>query len=104
MSSKPNSIISNYWLPKWAINFNLQPPLLLNLKPIIPPDHSPTTTRITVGVRFSRSTSRASSHHQRDNSGSHQFNWASTQNIVHGHCNRCGIGHLPTQCPNQPTP
>lgn len=29
-----------------------------------------------------------------------QFAWASTQNMVYGHCNRCGIGHLPSQCPN----
>ncbi|KAJ0483795.1 putative RNA-directed DNA polymerase [Helianthus annuus] len=32
----------------------------------------------------------------------HQFSWASTQNTVYGHCNRCGIGHIPAQCPNQP--
>ncbi|KAM0001405.1 putative RNA-directed DNA polymerase [Helianthus debilis subsp. tardiflorus] len=30
-----------------------------------------------------------------------QFAWASTQNTVYGHCNRCGIGHIPSQCPNQ---
>lgn len=39
----------------------------------------------------------------RDNnnlSSSRQFAWASTQNIVFGNCNRCGIGHLPSQCPN----
>ncbi|KAM0014676.1 putative RNA-directed DNA polymerase [Helianthus debilis subsp. tardiflorus] len=30
-----------------------------------------------------------------------QFAWASTQNMVYGHCNRCGIGHLPSQCPHQ---
>ncbi|KAJ0511793.1 putative transcription factor interactor and regulator CCHC(Zn) family [Helianthus annuus] len=33
--------------------------------------------------------------------GSRQFAWASTQNTVYGHCNRCGIGHIPSQCPNQ---
>ncbi|KAK1423679.1 hypothetical protein QVD17_18986 [Tagetes erecta] len=32
---------------------------------------------------------------------SQQFSWASTQNTVYGHCNRCGIGHIPAQCPNQ---
>ncbi|KAJ0544914.1 putative RNA-directed DNA polymerase [Helianthus annuus] len=37
----------------------------------------------------------------RDNGGTRQFSWASTQNTVFGHCNRCGIGHLPSQCPNQ---
>ncbi|KAJ0850106.1 putative RNA-directed DNA polymerase [Helianthus annuus] len=29
------------------------------------------------------------------------FAWASTQNTVYGHCNRCGIGHIPAQCPNK---
>nr|GEV21906.1 hypothetical protein [Tanacetum cinerariifolium] len=29
-----------------------------------------------------------------------QFDWASTQNTVYGTCNRCGIGHIPSQCPN----
>ncbi|KAJ0697300.1 putative RNA-directed DNA polymerase [Helianthus annuus] len=37
----------------------------------------------------------------RDNGGTRQFSWASTQNTVYGHCNRCGIAHLPSQCPNQ---
>ncbi|KAL4583084.1 hypothetical protein LXL04_007648 [Taraxacum kok-saghyz] len=30
-----------------------------------------------------------------------QFSWASNQNMVYGTCNRCGIGHVPSQCPNQ---
>ncbi|KAD6118667.1 hypothetical protein E3N88_09938 [Mikania micrantha] len=30
-----------------------------------------------------------------------QFSWASTQNMVYGTCNRCGIGHIPSQCPNR---
>ena len=29
-----------------------------------------------------------------------QFNWASNQNMVYGTCNRCGIGHIPSDCPN----
>ena len=29
-----------------------------------------------------------------------QFDWASNQNVVYDTCNRCGIGHLPSQCPN----
>nr|GEV40677.1 hypothetical protein [Tanacetum cinerariifolium] len=29
-----------------------------------------------------------------------QFDWASTQNIVYDTCNRCGIDHIPSQCPN----
>lgn len=30
-----------------------------------------------------------------------QFSWASNQNTVYGSCNRCGIGHVPSQCPNR---
>ncbi|MFS7956872.1 putative transcription factor interactor and regulator CCHC(Zn) family [Helianthus anomalus] len=30
-----------------------------------------------------------------------QFNWASNQNMVYGTCNRCGIGHIPSDCPNR---
>ena len=30
-----------------------------------------------------------------------QFDWASNQNTVYGTCNRCGIGHIPSQCPNR---
>ncbi|MFS7923079.1 putative RNA-directed DNA polymerase [Helianthus anomalus] len=37
----------------------------------------------------------------RESQGTRQFSWASTQNTVYGHCNRCGIGHIPAQCPNQ---
>ncbi|GJS78280.1 hypothetical protein Tco_0728161 [Tanacetum coccineum] len=29
-----------------------------------------------------------------------QFDWASTQNTMYDTCNRCGIGHIPSQCPN----
>nr|GEY58005.1 hypothetical protein [Tanacetum cinerariifolium] len=28
-----------------------------------------------------------------------QFDWASTKNTVYDTCNRCGIGHIPSQCP-----
>ncbi|MFS7934571.1 putative RNA-directed DNA polymerase [Helianthus anomalus] len=30
-----------------------------------------------------------------------RFAWASNQNTVYGSCNRCGIGHVPSQCPNR---
>ncbi|KAD2393749.1 hypothetical protein E3N88_40726 [Mikania micrantha] len=30
-----------------------------------------------------------------------QFPWASNQNMVYSTCNRCGIGHIPSQCPNR---
>lgn len=54
----------------------------------------------------SRGTGRGSNSRTRDeNRGTtgqtRQFAWASTQNMVYGHCNRCGIGHIPAQCPNQ---
>ncbi|KAJ0567333.1 hypothetical protein HanRHA438_Chr06g0272931 [Helianthus annuus] len=38
----------------------------------------------------------------RENGSSRQSSWASTQNTVYGHCNRCEIGHLPSH-PNQPS-
>nr|GEZ23521.1 nucleotide-binding, alpha-beta plait [Tanacetum cinerariifolium] len=34
-------------------------------------------------------------------SGPQAFYGASTQNTVYGTCNRCGIGHIPSQCPNR---
>ncbi|GJU46728.1 hypothetical protein Tco_1203994 [Tanacetum coccineum] len=36
----------------------------------------------------------------RGHGNSRQFDWASTQNTVYGTCNICGIGHIPSQCPN----
>ncbi|KAJ0545785.1 hypothetical protein HanIR_Chr08g0353601 [Helianthus annuus] len=58
------------------------------------------------GSRGSRGSSRGNSrggfnNRPRDSSGTRQFSWASTQNTVYGHCNRCGIGHLPSQCLTQ---
>ncbi|KAK1429018.1 hypothetical protein QVD17_11217 [Tagetes erecta] len=50
----------------------------------------------------SRGNSNNRNRDSRDTNSSRQFSWASTQNMVYGHCNRCGIGHLPSQCPNQP--
>lgn len=54
----------------------------------------------------SRGNTRGNYNRNRDDSRiqnrSPQFGWASTQNTVYGHCNRCGIGHLPSLCPNQP--
>ncbi|GJT37543.1 nucleotide-binding alpha-beta plait domain-containing protein [Tanacetum coccineum] len=37
----------------------------------------------------------------RGHSNDHQFDWASTQNTVYGTCNRCGVGHIPSQSPNR---
>ncbi|KAD3642281.1 hypothetical protein E3N88_31505 [Mikania micrantha] len=37
-----------------------------------------------------------------NNTANHgQFTWASNHNMVYGTCNRCGIGHIPSQCPNR---
>lgn len=41
------------------------------------------------------------SNNNRGRGDSRQFSWASNQNTVYGTCNRCGIGHLPSQCPNR---
>ncbi|KAJ0781359.1 putative RNA-directed DNA polymerase [Helianthus annuus] len=52
-----------------------------------------------------RGNSRGASNRNRDSRDtgpSTKFSWASTQQMVYGHCNRCGIGHIPSQCPNQP--
>nr|GEV16296.1 hypothetical protein [Tanacetum cinerariifolium] len=46
-----------------------------------------------------RNNSHGNNNKGRDNG--HQFDWASTQNTVYGTCNRCGIGHIPSQCPNR---
>ncbi|MFS7960449.1 putative RNA-directed DNA polymerase [Helianthus anomalus] len=42
-------------------------------------------------------------HNSYNNNGNNrgQFNWASNQNTVFGTCNRCGIGHIPSHCPNR---
>nr|KAJ0227138.1 hypothetical protein LSAT_V11C100033750 [Lactuca sativa] len=41
--------------------------------------------------------------HEENRELSYKFAWASTQKMVCGHCNRCGIGHLSSQCPNHYT-
>ncbi|KAJ0742843.1 putative RNA-directed DNA polymerase [Helianthus annuus] len=68
---------------------------------------APRSSNNSRGNRGARGSSRgnsraASNSRNRDSTSSRQFAWASTQNTVYGHCNRCGIGHLPSQCPNQP--
>nr|GEX74941.1 hypothetical protein [Tanacetum cinerariifolium] len=49
--------------------------------------------------RGNRNNSRGNNNRGRDNG--HQFDWSSTQNTVYGTCNRCGIGHIPSQCHNR---
>ncbi|GJU99551.1 hypothetical protein Tco_1328822 [Tanacetum coccineum] len=44
---------------------------------------------------------RGSFHNQQSGGTKNQFSWASNQNTVYGTCNRCGIGHVPSQCPNR---
>ncbi|GJR67014.1 ATP-dependent DNA helicase PIF1-like protein [Tanacetum coccineum] len=48
--------------------------------------------------RGNRNNSRGNNNRGHDNG--RQFDWASTQNTVYGTCNRCGIGHIPSQCLN----
>ncbi|KAM0072744.1 putative RNA-directed DNA polymerase [Helianthus debilis subsp. tardiflorus] len=40
-------------------------------------------------------------HRNQNSNNRNQFSWASTQNTVFGTCIRCGIGHIPSQCPNR---
>ncbi|GJV05450.1 putative RNA-directed DNA polymerase [Tanacetum coccineum] len=49
--------------------------------------------------RGNRNNSRGNNNRGRGNG--RQFDWASTQNTIYGTCNRCGIGHIPSQCPNR---
>ena len=44
---------------------------------------------------------RGNFHHNERGGNRSQFSWASNENTVYGTCNRCGIGHLPSQCPNR---
>ncbi|KAJ0882624.1 putative RNA-directed DNA polymerase [Helianthus annuus] len=43
----------------------------------------------------------SSNKNQNGGGNRNQFSWASNQNTVFGTCNRCGIGHIPSQCPNR---
>ncbi|GJR70602.1 hypothetical protein Tco_0016667 [Tanacetum coccineum] len=49
--------------------------------------------------RYNRNNSRGNNNRGRGNG--RQYDWASTQNTVYGTCNRCGISHIPSQCPNR---
>ncbi|KAJ9567550.1 hypothetical protein OSB04_003516 [Centaurea solstitialis] len=44
---------------------------------------------------------RGRDQNQGGNRNQGQFSWASNQNTVYGTCNRCGIGHVPSQCLNR---
>ncbi|KAD2804123.1 hypothetical protein E3N88_37500 [Mikania micrantha] len=57
------------------------------------------TQRSSKGHQRGRGASNRSGGPNTGNRG--QFSWASNQNVVYGSCNRCGIGHLPSQCPNR---
>ncbi|GKF25547.1 hypothetical protein Tco_0081441 [Tanacetum coccineum] len=50
--------------------------------------------------RGNRNNSRGNNNNRGHGNG-RQFDWASTQNTVYDTCNRCGIGHIPSQCPNR---
>ncbi|GJV78180.1 nucleotide-binding alpha-beta plait domain-containing protein [Tanacetum coccineum] len=50
--------------------------------------------------RGNRNNSRGNNNNRGRGNG-RQFDWASTQNTVYGTCNRCGIGHILSQCFNR---
>ncbi|GKB06088.1 nucleotide-binding alpha-beta plait domain-containing protein [Tanacetum coccineum] len=50
--------------------------------------------------RGNRNNSRGNNNNRGRGNG-RQFDWASTQNTVYDTCNRCGIGHIPSQCLNR---
>ncbi|GKC89992.1 hypothetical protein Tco_1150641, partial [Tanacetum coccineum] len=51
--------------------------------------------------RGNRNNSHGNNNNNRGRGNGRQFDWASTQNTVYGTCNRCGIGHIPSQCLNR---
>lgn len=52
------------------------------------------------GYNNNRGRGRNSNNRQTGGNRSH-FEWASNTNTVYGSCNRCGIGHIPSLCPNR---
>ena len=51
--------------------------------------------------RGGRNNPRNNNYNNSNGGNRSQFSWASNQNTVFGTCNRCGIGHIPSQCPNR---
>nr|GEW37422.1 hypothetical protein [Tanacetum cinerariifolium] len=52
-----------------------------------------------INNRGNRNNSRGNNNN-RGRCNGRQFDWTSTQNLVNDTSNRCGIGHIPSQCPN----
>ncbi|KAJ0816493.1 putative RNA-directed DNA polymerase [Helianthus annuus] len=78
----------------------------LQVQPINSPSPQVFYTNTAAGNNRGRGTRRGrgnnSSYNRSQGRGNHsQFPWASNQNLVFGTCNRCGIGHVPSQCPNR---
>ncbi|KAL4573780.1 hypothetical protein LXL04_020597 [Taraxacum kok-saghyz] len=44
---------------------------------------------------------RGSLNNHQSGNNRNQFSWASNQNTVYDTCNKCGIGHIPSQFPNR---
>ncbi|GJX23305.1 putative RNA-directed DNA polymerase [Tanacetum coccineum] len=99
----PHSTSREYTLKTQLLRIEMQgdetPDAYLNLSPIIP-----SGPQAFYGVRPSNNNrnNNNNNHGNRNNScgNGRQFYWASTQNTVYGTCNRCGIGYIPSQCPN----
>nr|GEZ32259.1 hypothetical protein [Tanacetum cinerariifolium] len=51
--------------------------------------------------RGNRNNSRGNKNNNRGHGNGCQFDRASTQNTMYGTCDRCSIGHIPSQCPNR---
>ncbi|GJY92324.1 hypothetical protein Tco_0508106 [Tanacetum coccineum] len=51
--------------------------------------------------RGNRNNSCSNNNNNRGRGNGRQFYWAFTQNIMYDTCSRCGIGHIPSQCPNR---
>ncbi|KAJ0500301.1 putative RNA-directed DNA polymerase [Helianthus annuus] len=59
------------------------------------------TNRSSRGRGSSYSRGRGRQFNRFPSRGRGSFEWASITNQVHGTCNRCGIGHIPSDCPNR---
>lgn len=65
-------------------------------------NHKHGQNRNSAGNNHGNYNNRNNGYKNQNNEGnrSSQFPWASNQNTVFGTCNKCGIGHMPSQCPN----
>ncbi|XP_071716692.1 uncharacterized protein [Rutidosis leptorrhynchoides] len=80
-----------------------------NITTLTPTTPSPSDSQAFYGARQLNHNNNRGNHRRgasrgynnRGRGDSRNFNWASNQNTVYGTCHRCGIGHIPSQCPNR---